>query len=112
IGLTGDGSCGALVGGAMALGLVCGRERKDFKNPMAAMKSYLLSKELHHDFIQKYGTCRCHDIQTKLMGRTFNLYDKNDMKEAGKLGMMAHCSKVVGNSARKTIEIILNEKNS
>ena len=112
IGLTGDGSCGALVGGAMALGLVFGRERKDFKNPMAAMKSYLLSKELHHDFIQKYGPCRCHDIQTKLMGRTFNLYDKNDMKEAGKLGMMAHCSKVVGNSARKTIEIILNEKNS
>lgn len=110
VGLTGDGSCGALVGGAMALGLVFGRERKDFKDPMASMKSYMLSKNLHSDFIQRYGSCRCYDIQTKLMGRTFNLYDKNEVKEATELGMMAHCSKVVGNSARKTVEIILKEK--
>ncbi len=110
IGLTGDGSCGALAGGAMVLGLVFGRERKDFKDPMAAMKSYLLSKKLHGDFIERYGSCRCFDIQKKLMGRTFNLYDKNGMKEAAEQGMMAHCSKVVGNSAKKTVEIILTEK--
>ncbi len=109
IGLTGDGSCGALVGGAMCIGLVSGRERKDFQDPMAAMNSYLLSKKLHDDFIQRYGACRCHDIQKKLMGRTFNLYDEKEMKEAFESGMMDHCSKVVGNSARETVRIIQEE---
>jgi C_GCAxxG_C_C family probable redox protein len=110
IGLTGDGSCGALTGGAMAIGLVFGREKKDFKDPLKSMKSYLLAKELHQDFIQRYGSCRCYDIQEKLMGRTFNLLDQNELKEAFKFGMMDHCSKVVGNAARKTVEIILNNK--
>lgn len=105
-GLSGDGSCGALSGGAMAIGLVFGRERKDFADPMAAMKSYLLVKELHQDFIQRYGTCRCHDIQKKLMGRTFNLYDEKELEEALEFGMMEHCSKVVANGARKSLEII------
>ena len=110
IGLTGDGSCGALTGGAMAIGLAFGREKKDFEDQLRPMKSYLLAKELHQDFIQRYGSCRCYDIQKKLMGRTFNLYDQNELKEAFKFGMMDYCSKVVGNSARKTVEIILSNK--
>jgi len=107
-GLSGGGSCGALSGGAMAIGLVFGRERKDFSDQMAAMKSYLLVNELYQDFINRYGSCNCYDIQQKLMGRTFNLFDPKDLKEASKLGMIDHCSKVVGNGARKSMEIILN----
>ena len=105
-GLSGDGSCGALSGGAMAIGLVFGRERKDFSDPMAAMTSYLMVKELHQDFIDRYGSCRCHDIQQKLMGRTFNLLDEKELKEAFQCGMIDHCSKVVANGARKSMEII------
>jgi hypothetical protein len=43
IGLTGDGSCGALTGGDMVLGLVRGRKREEFSDPFAAMKSYQLA---------------------------------------------------------------------
>jgi C_GCAxxG_C_C family probable redox protein len=110
IGLTGDGSCGALTGSCMVIGLLYGRERKDHQDMMKPMKSYLMCKELHGDFIERYGSCRCHDIQKKLMGRTYNLYDPEELQEAFKSGMLDHCSEVVGCAARKAAEIILRER--
>jgi C_GCAxxG_C_C family probable redox protein len=110
IGLTGDGSCGALTGGCMVMGLLFGRERKDHEDMMKPMKSYLMCKELHKDFMKHYGSCRCFDIQEKLMGRTYNMYDPEELKEAFKSGMMEHCSGVVGRSAEKTAKMILEER--
>jgi C_GCAxxG_C_C family probable redox protein len=110
IGLTGDGSCGALTGCSMVIGLVFGRERKDHGDIMKPMKSYLLCKELHGDFIRRYGSCRCHDIQKKVMGRTFDLLDPEQLEEALKVGMIDHCSQIVGRAARTTAEIILRER--
>jgi len=112
IGLTGDGSCGALTGGVIVLGLVHGRTREEFGDPFAAMKSYQLAGELHRDFIARYGSCRCREIQERLMGRFFNLLDERQLAEAMAFGMLEHCSKVVGNSARKTVELILRERNA
>lgn len=107
IGLSGDGSCGVLIGGAMVIGLLFGRERKDFADPMKPMKSYLLARELHGDFLARYGSCRCHDIQKKLMGRTYNLMDPVDLDAAVSGGMIDHCSRVVGEGARKTVELVM-----
>jgi len=108
IGLTGNGSCGALVGCCLVIGLVCGRERKDHKDIMKPMKSYLLCKELHRQFMELYGSSRCYDIQKKLMGRTFDLMKPEDLKSAGEFKMMDHCSEVVGKSAKKASELILS----
>jgi C_GCAxxG_C_C family probable redox protein len=110
IGLTGDGSCGALTGGCMVFGLVFGRERKDHTDMMKPMRSYLMCKELHEDFKERYGSCRCYDIQEKLMGRTYNMYDPEQLQEAFKSGMIDHCSKVVGLAAGKAAEMILSEQ--
>ncbi|MFX1293688.1 MAG: C-GCAxxG-C-C family protein [Promethearchaeota archaeon] len=107
LGLTGDGSCGALIGGSMVIGYLFGREHKDFKDMYKPLKSYRLVKELHDQYIKQYGSCRCHDVQKSFMGRTFNLWDQNDMKEAFKLGMMNHCSKLVGNIAKLVTNIVL-----
>jgi C_GCAxxG_C_C family probable redox protein len=107
IGLTGDGSCGALTGGAMFIGLMTGRERKDHKDMMKPMKSYLMCAALHKDFIERYGSCRCHDIQKKLIGRTFNLLDPADLKAAAEHKMMEHCSGVTANAAMKAAELLL-----
>jgi len=109
LGLTGDGTCGSLVGGAMVIGYLFGREKKDFPDMLKPMKSYILAKKLHGRFCEKYGSCRCYDIQKHLMGRTFNLYDPKELKDATDLGMMDHCSKVVGTTARLAAEIILDE---
>jgi len=110
IGLTGDGSCGALTGGCMVLGLLFGRERKDHRDMMKPMRSYLLCKELHRFFVEEYGSARCHDIQVKLMGRTYNLYDPQELQEAFRSGMLEHCSEVVGRAARKAAELIIEER--
>jgi C_GCAxxG_C_C family probable redox protein len=112
IGLTGDGSCGSLTGCSMVIGLVFGRERKDHSDMMKPMKSYLLCKELHGEFIRQYGSSRCHDIQKKIMGRTFDLLDPGEFEEAWKMGMLEHCSRVVGHAVRKTAEMILRERGS
>jgi C_GCAxxG_C_C family probable redox protein len=112
VGLTGDGSCGALTGCSMVIGLLFGRERKDHHDMMKPMKSYLLCKELHGEFIEQYGSARCHDIQNKIMGRTFNLLDPEQFQEAWKMGMLEHCSGVVGRATRKTAEMILRERES
>lgn len=112
IGLSGDGSCGALTGCSMVIGLVFGRERKDHEDMMKPMQSYLLCKELHGEFIQQYGSCRCHDIQNETMGRTFDLLDPKQFEEAWKFGMLEHCSRVVGGAVRKTAELILRERDS
>jgi C_GCAxxG_C_C family probable redox protein len=110
IGLTGDGSCGALTGACMVCGLLFGRERKDHEDMMKPMKSYLMCKELHDDILENYGSCRCYDIQEKLMGRTYNMYDPAQLQEAFKSGMMDQCSKVVARAAAKAAEMILSEQ--
>ena len=109
LGLSGDGTCGALMGGAMVIGYLFGRERKDFEDMFKPVKSYLLAKKLHDKFVEKYGTCRCYDLQESLMGRTFNLLDSKEFEEAIEFGMMKYCSKVVGTAAKLATMIILDE---
>ena len=110
VGLTGDGHCGALSGGAMAISYLFGREKKDFGSRRKLLKANLLSKRLHDEFIEKYGTCRCADIQKQTFGRFFNLYDPQDMEAAAKAGMADACSTLVGEVARMATRIILEEK--
>ena len=109
LGLSGNGTCGALVGGAMAIGYLFGRDRKDFKDMFKPMRSYLLSKELHDKFLKEYGVCRCQDVQESLMGRTFNLLSKEGFEKAMEFSMVKYCSKVVGTAAKLATEIILDE---
>jgi C_GCAxxG_C_C family probable redox protein len=107
IGLSGDGSCGALTGGAMGISFIYGKERRDFKKKLKSMKAYKLAKEYHDYFIDKYDTCRCSEIQNKLVGRSFNLWSKKDLLLAAKYNMSNHCSGVVGDAAQKAVEIII-----
>jgi C_GCAxxG_C_C family probable redox protein len=107
LGLTGDGTCGALIGGSMVIGYLFGRKKENFKDIYKPMKSYALVKELHDKYLNKYGSCRCHDVQEKGMGRTYNLWDSEEMKEAFKSGMLDYCSTLVGNIAQMTVQIIL-----
>jgi C_GCAxxG_C_C family probable redox protein len=108
LGLTGDGSCGALVGSSMVIGYLFGRGREDFKDMYKPMKSYTLVSKLHDKYVKQYGSCRCFDVQEKTMGRTFNLWNADEMKEAFKAGMMDNCSTIVGNVAKLATKIILN----
>lgn len=108
LGLTGDGSCGALVGASMVIGYLYGRGKEDFSDMYKPMKSYGLVKKLHDKYIEKFDSCRCYDVQEKLMGRTYNMWDPDELKQAFKSGMVNHCSDLVGKVARMATEIILD----
>jgi len=110
VGLTGDGHCGALSGGVLAISYLFGRKKEDFGDMMAQLKACILSKKLHDQFVEKYGTCRCADIQTKLVGRFFDLYDPDEMEAAREAGMGEKCSTLIGEVARMATKIILEEK--
>ena len=107
VGLTGDGHCGALSGGVLAIGYFFGRNKEEFSDMMKLVKANLLSKKLHDRFVKKYGTCRCADLQTSFFGRFYNLYNPEEMKAAMQAGMLETCSTLVGEVARMTTEIIL-----
>jgi C_GCAxxG_C_C family probable redox protein len=108
VGLTGDGHCGALSGGVLAIGYFFGRNKEDFSDMMKLLKANLLSKKLHDRFVKKYGTCRCADLQKSFFGRFYNLYDPEEMMAAMKAGLLEICSTVAGEVASMTIEIILD----
>ena len=110
VGLTGDGHCGALSGGVLAIGYLFGRTKEDFGDMMKLVKANLLSKKLHDRFVKKYGTCRCADLQNSFFGRFYNLYDPDEMKAAMEVGMLDTCSTLVGEVAKMTTEIILEAR--
>jgi C_GCAxxG_C_C family probable redox protein len=110
VGLTGDGHCGSISGGVMAIGYFFGRSTEDSGNIMKQIRACRLAKKLHDEFVEKYGTCRCADLQNKLVGRFYNLYDPQDMEAAMAANMPETCSTLVGEAARMAVRIILEEK--
>jgi len=112
VGLTGDGHCGALSGGVMAISYLFGRKKEDFGDMMKLLDVCILSKKLHDQFLEKYGTCRCADIQNKFFGKFYNLYDPFEFKADAKAGVLDKCSTLVGEVARMATKIILEKRES
>jgi C_GCAxxG_C_C family probable redox protein len=110
IGLTGEGHCGALSGGVLAISYLFGRDKEDFGDMLKLLKANVLSKKLLERFVEKYGTCRCVELQTSFFGRFYNLYDPDELYAAIEAGMLERCSTLVGEVARMTTEIILEER--
>jgi C_GCAxxG_C_C family probable redox protein len=111
IGLSVEGSCGALTGGALAIGLIYGREIDQMDDPeRRRFIAYRLANQLHQKFIEKYGSSLCGQIHKKTMGRTYHLTDPQEWQaflEAG--GHSEKCPGVVGQAARWTAQILLEE---
>jgi C_GCAxxG_C_C family probable redox protein len=102
----GDGTCGALSGGVAAISQRYGRE--DFENLGEREKGMVLGKKLHDLFIEKFGSVVCKDVQTKIIGRSFNLWDPKEHEEFNK-AKGDKCQTVVGKTAEWAVEILLGE---
>lgn len=108
--LSSRGTCGALVGGLLAISSIVGREYDDFKAGKNKRRVFKYAKILYDRFISEYGSLLCCDVQKKLFGRSFNLLDKKEYEEFEKAG--AHvdkCPSISGNVAKWTVELILDE---
>jgi C_GCAxxG_C_C family probable redox protein len=107
--LSTEGTCGALVGGLLAISSIVGRTYENFSAGERRRRVFQYSKKLYDKFVEEYGSILCRDLHKKLFGRTFNFFDPKDYKEFEKMG--AHvdkCPSVSGNVARWTAEIILD----
>lgn len=111
VGLSGEGSCGGLTGGVLAVGLFFGREIDSFDDPEGnRFTSYRVARRLADRFKEEYGSLICKDIQTQVLGRPYRLYDPEEFNAFVKAGgHSTECPKVVGLSARWTAEIMLDE---
>jgi len=108
--LSTEGTCGALVGGLLAIGSVVGRTYKDFSLGNRKRRVFQYSKKLYDKFIEEYGSPICKDIHMKLFGRTFNLLDPKDYAEFEKAGgHVDKCTVVSGKTARWAAEILIDD---
>lgn len=73
--MTGEGTCGAVVGAVMALGLAMGQNQDD-TDVTAVRRSAVTARELILDvFFDKYRSILCKDIQRKYFKKAWDLTD-------------------------------------
>jgi C_GCAxxG_C_C family probable redox protein len=107
--LSGEGTCGALVGGLAAIGALAGRSYEDFAAGEKKRVVGEYAKALYDKFIGEYGSPVCKEVHKKLFGRTFNFWDPQDYEQFEKLGgHVDKCPVVTGNVARWAAEIIIS----
>lgn len=108
--LTGAGTCGALIGGMLALGAKYGRDREHF-GAGSYMQSYKLGKILFTRFVEEFGSPICADVHTRLFGKSYDLWNKEEyqaFEAAG--GHLDKCPMVAGKVSAWAVEIMLENE--
>ena len=107
-GLSTAGQCGALSGAVMVISQLYGRELDEIDDiEKKRFIAYRLAEKMVQRFLKEYGSVICADIQKKIMGRSFYLFDPKQAEEFEKAGGHSEkCPSVVGNAARWVIEIL------
>jgi C_GCAxxG_C_C family probable redox protein len=99
-------TCGALLGGLLAVGIVTAEE--DLKDSNALNNSLAAAFRLAKKVEKEFGTTNCTTIQTDRLGRFYSLADPEQYKTFIEAGGYVECPKVVGKIARMTAESILD----
>ena len=115
------GTCGGLVGGIMVLDYFFGRpfehmsDKEMIQDPNIndLFAAQPVARSLVTKYIDEYGTITCANIQLQLFGRFFYLEDEDEFRkldEAGAHSNPEKCPRIVGNAARWTMEILLDNR--
>jgi C_GCAxxG_C_C family probable redox protein len=78
-GLLGEGVCGALSGGLLALSAKYGRDR-DKLDKGRYIGNFQKAKELTERFRQEFGGLTCKELQQKFAGRTYDMWSPSEYK--------------------------------
>ena len=97
-------TCGALLGGLIALGIVTASE--DFGDEGAMTNSISLGFRLTRRIEKEFGSTKCTEIQKSKLGKSYSLADPNQYQEFIAAGGYVECPKVVGKVARITADFI------
>lgn len=104
--LKGKGTCGALLGGILALGLNSGRKRSQF-GKKTSKKSIFAAKELIERFEKHFGGISCNDVQMHFTGRIFDMWNSDETKLFGQTECKKKkCPEIAGSVAKWTIELL------
>ena len=106
-GVRSGNSCGAFNGGLMAIAAVTGRSSENMDDKQAVADTLALGRKLFDKFMEEYGTVICRDIQYKIMGKSYRMYDVEDMQRfLADGGHDDKCTAVVANAAVWAAEIL------
>ena len=112
------GTCGGVIGATMVLDYYFGRPFEKMSavekipaNSQALGDAVSVVNLLCNCFLQEYGSILCPGVQKKLFGKSFNMSIPEEFKAfeaAGGHSNPDKCLRVVGNSARWAMEILLD----
>jgi len=106
-GIRSGNSCGAFSGALMAISTVTGRHPSDMADTEAVAATTVPARKLYDRFMQEYGSVLCRDIQYKIMGKSYRMYDPEDMKRfLDDGGHDDKCTRVVAKAAVWVAEIL------
>jgi len=104
---TGEGACGALAAGVIAISLIYGRDKLE---PALTSTGYQeamnRSAMLCDRFEEQFGSLKCHDIQRKVSGKAWNLRDPKE-REKFHDAALGECANVCRKAAELAAEVIL-----
>jgi len=101
-------TCGALLGGLLAIGLATASA--DMKDEVASRNTMAAGYFYVRRFVRELGSSQCRDIQMARLGRFFNIVDPNEYEAFAKAGGYNECPKVVGKAARIAAQLILEQQ--
>ncbi len=101
-------TCGGVVGGLMAIGLVWGRE--DPSDMDSYFRAIAKGRKFCKAFEKELGSVMCRDIVKQRFGKELNLANPEDAKEFVKMDGYKRCAYVPGRAARIVAEMILDSQ--
>ena len=99
-------TCGAFLGGLLAIGMVTASE--DFKDTNALINSLASGFRFARKMEKEFGTTNCTKIQTEQLGRFYSLADPEQYEAFINAGGYDKCSIVCGKIARMAGDFILD----
>lgn len=107
--------CGAVTGGVMALSLKYGRERADLEGSDEIAQEKLESGmgsagKLYKWFEREFGSVICSEVRKKLHGVDLSSSVPWQKELAEELGITQRCYEVVGKTARRVAEQMIDEE--
>ncbi len=95
-GLMGQGACGALTGGLMALSAKRGRDR-DKLDKGRFISNFKKGRELVERFRAEFGGVTCEELQQQFTGRTYDMWNEDEYKafDAARGNKCAHATGTV-----------------
>lgn len=102
--LLGEGVCGALTGGLMALSAKYGRDR-DKLDRGRYINNFKKAKELTERFQREFGGVTCRQLQKQFTGRTYDMWNAEEYK-AFSDARGQQCANATGTVTKWVIEML------